>query len=597
VRYAQRAGALVLAVLIVTAAAGPASPTGAATGGTEISAAAAPREIDRYARFEVTAELSPAPANPFDPAEADVELLLRDPQRRLHRVPAFWYQDHTRALVGGREVLTPRGEPVWMARFTPPTAGRWKWWWRARTAGGNAHTRPRALTVTPGDDPGFIRRSGRDRRYLVHDDGSPYFAVGENVGWYDARGTFAYDAWLDRLAAQGATFARLWMPAWAFGLEWSDTGLGDYTRRLDRAWQLDHVLDAAADRGIAVELSLQNHGAFSTAFNAQWSDNPYNRANGGPLASPGEVFTDPTARELFARRLRYVVGRWSYATNLLAWELWNESDLVDGYRTGNQVDWHRDMAATIRALDPADHLVSTSFALFVNDDVVWRDAGLDFTQLHFYSRVPVQILPNLSANIAAWVPGRIADFGRPALFAELGVDAAGPAETRAVDPEGIGIHDGLWAAPMAGSFGTAMTWWWDNLVDVEPDRYYPMFGAVARFLAGVAWDRERFAPAFAYAASPGTGRPLVARGQLGDTTALVWLKDDAFQWTTPARVEVADGLVALAGLRDGAWCGRWWDTWAGAPTGGPVAVEGGAPALLRPPPFTGDVALRLARCD
>jgi hypothetical protein len=430
----------------------------------------------------------------------------------------------------------------------------------------------------------------------VHDDGSPYFAVGENVGWYDARGTFAYDAWLDRLAAQGATFARLWMPSWAFGIEWSDTGLGDYTNRLDRAWQLDHVLQAAADRGIAVELALLNHGAFSTAFNSEWSANPYNVANGGPLASPAAFFTDPVARALFTRRLRYIVARWGHATNLLAWELWNEADLTDGYRPANQLAWHREMAEALRALDPADHLVSTSFAVFSNDEAVWRDGGLDFTQLHFYSRIPVQILPNLSANIAAWVPDRVADFGRPVLFAELGVDSAGPAETRAADPEGIGIHDGLWAAPVVGSFGTAMTWWWDNLIDVEPDRYYPMFGAVARFLAGVQWDREGFAPAFAYAASPGSARPLVARGQVGDTTALLWLKDDAYQWTSPARVEIADGLVALAGLGAGSWCGRWWDTWAGAPTGEVVSVDGGAPVLLRPPSFTGDVALRLARC-
>jgi hypothetical protein len=331
-------------------------------------------------------------------------------------------------------------------------------------------------------------------------------------------------------------------------------------------------------------------------FNAQWSANPYNAANGGPVATPGAFFTDPSARALFARRLRYVVGRWSAATNLLAWELWNEVDLTGGYRSADQVAWHREMAAVLRALDPADHLVSTSFSIFTNDDAVWRVAGLDFTQLHFYSRIPVQILPNLAANIATWVPERITDFRRPVLFAELGVDAAGPAETRAVDPEGIGIHDGLWAAPMAGSFGTAMTWWWDNLIDVEPDRYYPMFGSVARFLADVRWDRERFAPAFAYTASPVTGRPLVGRGLVGDTTVLLWVKDDAYQWTAPARVEIPDGLVALAGLRPGAWRGGWWDTWAGAPVGEPVSVTGGAPVLLRPPAFTGDVALRLDRC-
>ena len=192
-------------------------------------------------------------------------------------------------------------------------------------------TAPRPLRVGPSARPGFIRRSTKDARYLVHDDGSPYFAVGENLAWYDKRGTYAYDSWLARLAAQGATYARLWMPSWAFGIEWSDTGLGDYTDRLDHAWQLDAVMDTAADQGIAVELSLLNHGAFSTAFDSEWASNPYNVANGGPLATPADFFTSPVARRLFEQRLRYIVARWGYTTNLLDWELWNEADLTDGY--------------------------------------------------------------------------------------------------------------------------------------------------------------------------------------------------------------------------------------------------------------------------
>jgi hypothetical protein len=557
---------------------------------------AAPSTVGRFARFEATARLSPQPANPFDPAQADVRAVFVDPHGARHTAVGFWYQRYERQLIDGREQLTATGTPVWMVRFAPMHAGPWRWWWEARTTSGHARTRPRFLFVRPSRAPGFIRRSPLDSRYLVRDDGSPYFAVGENLGWYDGRGTFAYDVWLERLAAQRATFARLWMPSWAFGIEWTDTGLGDYSRRLDRAWQLDTVMDTAARHGIAVELSLLNHGAFSTAFNSEWNANPYNRANGGPLAAPAEFFTSPDARRLFEQRLRYIVARWGYATNLMAWELWNEADLTDGYDSAAVALWHRDMANRLRALDPADHLVSSSFAVFVNDDRVWRDSGLDFTQLHFYSRIPVQILPNLAENIAAWVPGRITDYQRPALFAELGVDAAGPAETRAADPEGIGVHDGLWAAPMAGSFGTAMTWWWDNLIDVEPDRYYPMFGSMARFLAGVRWDREQFTPAVAVATSAVTARPLVARGQVGRAHALLWVKDDAYQWYAPERVEVGDALVTLSGLGAGTWCGSWWDTWAGNATGPRVRVAGGVPVQTAAPPFTGDIALRLSRC-
>jgi hypothetical protein len=565
--------------------------------GVRLTPHAAPQTVDRFTRFQATADLSPQPANPFDPAQADVSAVFADPHGLRQRAIAFWYQAYDRELDGGRERLTPSGAPTWMVRFTPPAAGVWQWWWEARTPAGIIRSWPRLLRVNPSADPGFIRRSPNDSRYLVHDDGSPYFAVGENLGWYDKRGTFAYDSWLDRLAGQGATFARLWMPSWGFGIEWSDTGLGDYRNRLDRAWQLDTVMDAAAARGIAVELSLLNHGAFSTAFNSEWAANPYNQANGGPLATPGEFFTSPEARRLFSQRLRYIVARWGSATNLLDWELWNEVDLTDGYSSATVAAWHRDVAEELRSLDPARHLVSTSFAVFANDPTVWRDSGLDFTQLHFYSRIPVQILPDLASDIATWIPQRVADYDRPALFAELGVDSSSGEATRAADPDGIGVHDGLWAAPMVGSFGTAMTWWWDTLVDVEPDRYYPMFGSVARFLSGVDWDQEGFAPAVASATSAATARPLTVHGLVGARRALLWVKDQAYQWYSPARVPIADAALTLDGLAPGAWCGAWWDTWAGAEVGAPVRVDGGSPARLDAPTFTGDVALRLAPCS
>jgi hypothetical protein len=587
---------VVLCVGLVASACRPRFPGHGPHPAVRLTERQTPASVDRFGRFEATADLSPAPLNPFDPAQADVAAVFVDPHGTRHRAIGFWYQAYTRELAGRREQLTPSGTPVWMVRFSPIEAGRWRWWWEARTPEGATQTRPRSLVVAPSAAAGFIRRSPIDARDLVHDDGSPYFAVGENLSWSDPRGTYAYESWLGRLAAQGANYARLWMPSWGFGLEWSDTGLGNYTNRLDRAWQLDTVMDDAAQQGIAVELSLLNHGAFSTVTNPEWAANPYNQANGGPLATPAEFFTSPVARQLFTQRLRYIVARWGYATNLLDWELWNEVDLTDGYRSDDVAAWHRDMAAELHRLDPAQHMVSTSFAIFVSDDTVWREPALDFTQLHFYSRLPTQILPNLAQNIATWVPDRIADYQRPVLFAELGVDATGGEQTRAADPEGIGVHDGLWAAPMAGSFGTAMTWWWDTLVDVEPDRYYPMFGSVARFLAGVDWDQEQFAPVVGSASSAATARPLVTRGLVGVNRALVWVKDDAYQWYAPARVPIGDGVVTLDGLGVGPWCGSWWDTWAGQETGAPVRVDGGAPVALTAPAFTGDVALRLARC-
>jgi hypothetical protein len=572
-----------------------AAPRGVA-GPPTLTPGDAPRALPRYGRFEASADLAPVPANPFDPAQADVRAVFVDPRGREHRALAFWYQAHERTQVDGHEVLTPVGEPHFRVRFTPQTIGSWRWWWEASTPDGRARSEARRLEVRPSGNAGFLRQSPRDERYLAFDDGSPYFAVGENLAWYDARGTYAYDAWLDALAAEGATYIRLWMPSWAMGIEWSDGPLGDYSARLDRASQLDYVMDAAAARGIQVMLSLQNHGAFSTDTNSEWAGNPYNAANGGPLAAPEEFWTNATARNLFKRRLRYVVARWGFSTALLAWELWNEADLVDGYGGNATLEWHREMADHLRVLDPHDHLVTTSFAVFLFDPRVWREAGLDLTQLHFYSLTETTSFgPDLAQDVSEFTAGRLEVAPLPVLFAELGVDARGPDETRASDPEGIGVHDGLFAGVVSGGFGTAMPWWWDNVIDVEPERYYPMFGAVARWIDGVRFDRERFA---FDGAAESAERPLVVYGLTGRRHALMWVKDDAFQWNAPTPVAIDDGILHLDALAPGAWCGRWYDTWAGAfETRVHAQVRTGRPVELPIPPFERDLALRLKRCD
>ena len=553
--------------------------------------------LARNALFTTGATVTPAPANPFDPAQATVRVRLHPPRGGDVVADAYWFQDYTRALVDGREVLTERGAPYWKVRFTPTRRGVWWWRWEARTNVGRGH-RPVAGARGAGAvcEPRLPARQPADPRYLAYDDGSPYFAVGENLAWYDRRGTYAYDDWLDELARQGVTWVRVWMPSWAMGIEWSDTGLGDYTNRLDRAWQLDHVMDAAAVRGIAVQLVVQNHGPFSTAFDSEWADNPYNAANGGPLATPAQFFTDPVAQSYFRRRLRYLVARYGADTNLEAWELWNEVDLTDGYNSSVSASWHRETANYVRSIDPDRHLVTTSFAVFANDATVWSQSGLDLTQIHFYSKVSgLTLFPDLAADALQWPAERVHDFDRPSLFGELGAAAEGAAGTLAADPEGIAVHDGLWAAPFGQAMGTGMSWWWDEVIARDPGRYYPMFGSIAHFLRDVAFDRAGLVARDA-SVTGGAGRAVRAHELAGPDQALLWVKDHDVRYDAPAPVTVADVRVSLADLTPGRWCLGVWDTWAGGFTS-LGSVTAGPGATLGLGPFARDVAVWMRRCS
>ena len=218
-------------------------------------------------------------ANPFDPAEVDLKVRFSGPDGSEILAPAFWYQDY--------DPLTfqPRGEPGWRARLIPTAAGNWS----ASAELADPALQSPAVAFTVQENPGargFIRIHPENPRYFAFENGSTYFPVGINMGWGAENPIADFTQWLDGLSANGGNWIRVWMASWSFGIEWTDTGLGDYSNRLFQAWQLDQIMRLAEERGVYVELVLINHGAFSATTNPEWPSNPYNVVNGGPVPEP-----------------------------------------------------------------------------------------------------------------------------------------------------------------------------------------------------------------------------------------------------------------------------------------------------------------------
>src|SRR5690606_20912409 len=150
----------------------------------------------------------------------------------------------------------------------------------------------------------------------------------------------------------------------------------------------------------------------SARTNPEWEHNPYNARNGGPLASPEEFFTDERAKRLTQQRYRYIVARYGYRTNLLAWELFNEVDLTDGYDADAVSAWHREMAAYIKAIDPFGHPVTTSFSNPLLDPKVWSLPEIDFTNTHFYNAT------DMAASVTDHDARKFAAYGKATFTAE-----------------------------------------------------------------------------------------------------------------------------------------------------------------------------------
>ncbi len=194
---------------------------------------------------------------------------------------------------------------------------------------------PQTFSVTaPTQDGngGFVRSD--QTNYLHLDDGKQYIPVGENIAWQSSNAYVDYTNWLTKLSDNDGNFFRLWQCSWGLGLEWRNgsagyAGLRKYKQ--NNAFYTDWLLDFCAEKGIYVMYCLQYHGQVSTNVNPNWSDSPYNAANGGPCANTWDFFTNTAAKNHTKNRYRYVLARWGYSRNIMSWELFNEVGWTDQF--------------------------------------------------------------------------------------------------------------------------------------------------------------------------------------------------------------------------------------------------------------------------
>jgi len=449
--------------------------------------------VEVFDKAELSLDLAATYANPFDPGQIAVRAEVSTPDGRQVSVPGFYTVPMALQAGPATERLRAAGPPGFRVRYTPTVPGTHRLVLRATDRGGTVEAAPLELMATAGTRPGFVRVAKASPLYFAEDSGEPFFAVGENVCWSWGNQPLAdYAAWFRGLGAAGGNWARLFLSNGEKGQEWLPAptekpgtgtylGLGRYA--LDNAWRLDEVLRLAGENGVRVMFCLGTFGEFTTGgyFNEGcWMSNPYNAANGGPCARPEDFWTDPRARALYQQRLRYLIARWGHSPGLFAWEFWNEVR-----PTPEQEAWLAEMAAFVKRWDPNRHLVSTTYG----SPAVWACPDVDFTMKHLYGT---------AGNTADFTPLIVSEthaslgFGKPFLLAEFGIDWQ-TGDNR-WDPRGTGLsmHNGAWAALMAGAAGTAMLWYWDGYV--HPNDLYRVLAPVRRFTDTVDWTTARFEP-------------------------------------------------------------------------------------------------------
>ena len=424
--------------------------------------------IGKYEKFEVDVDLNASYTNPYDSQDINLSALFISPSGMKLLVPGFLYS----GVVDGNKI----SDAVWKVRFSPDEVGEWEYIVIVKNRYGEKKSKIKKFKCVSSSNKGNIRVSKSNPRYFEFDNGEFYYPVGHNVCWASPV-EYRYNRYFKDMQTNGENWSRVWMCSWGVALEWKDgkslyEGLGKYNLR--NAKRLDKIIELADKYGIYIQLVINNHGQLSKEINAEWKDNPYNAKNGGPCKKPEDFFINQKAKRLFKNRLRYIIARWGYAPNILAWELFNEVDLTNKYKETKVCDWHKEMAEFVKKADPFGHLVTTSFGRKVGYKI-WELSLIDFTQVHSYST-------NLVEEIDYWVNDLAGKFNKPTFGAECGNDSQRGTIERREDPKGIHLHNAIWSSLISPSAGTAMYWWWDTYIK---DNYlYHHFKILSNFMLG-----------------------------------------------------------------------------------------------------------------
>jgi len=185
-------------------------------------------EVGTYERLDFKIDVQGQYANPFDPCEVQVDLMVDGPAGRSWVLPAFYGQDYqcqNRPRDGKSAAwYYPKGLGSWKARFTPIESGPYLVRASMRDRRGQALSTPAQFQCLASGRRGFVRVSGKDPRFLEFSDGSPFFAIGQNLAFI-GEGQYVTmpkaEQILDRLAANGANFVRVWTCCqdWALAIE------------------------------------------------------------------------------------------------------------------------------------------------------------------------------------------------------------------------------------------------------------------------------------------------------------------------------------------------------------------------------------------
>ena len=442
--------------------------------------------VGRFERFELRCALQAEADNPYDTKQVEVRARFVAPSGKAKTVDGFFVKPY-RPVLGRKEQLVDDGESHWRVRFAPTEVGEHTFTVTLRDRKRTYLPKAGRFECVRSERRGFLRVSPDDGNYFVHDTGDAFIGIGlAGQMWGGDRHNCLqrYKSILSDLAAFGGNYTSVnveTLGGGVFGLDGRAPLGANYDQ--ENAARLDYMVQMAERRGIAIVVNLFQTSLYSAKH---WANSRFNSARGGPCQSAVEFFTHPEAKGLQKQLLRYIVARWGHSPSVAVWELCNEVNYSQAFRTDPAIvrDWHREMAAYLHEIDPNRHLVSTSFGSsdLCEDPDLWRMPEIDSTIIHIYTNEPVQ---GLWRRV-----GTKRQYGKPCIGGECGIPFPTVNKAYERDPEGLHFHNAAWTSIMSGAAANVLPWWGDrywNTLDLVH-----LLEPLSRFCQGIDWPHEQF---------------------------------------------------------------------------------------------------------
>ena len=335
-------------------------------------------------------------------------------------------------------------------------------------------------------------------------------------------------------------------------------------------FMLDKLVESAEENGIYLMLCLITRDLYMNALSDEKSPE-YQQA------------------VLDAKKfMRYAVARWGYSTSVAAWEYFNEID--PGLPTDR---FYADVGDYLQQIDPYHHLRTTSTWHPSAKDC--RHSDIDIGQLHHYMRPvtkenykdEVTVIIDKTKFLREHTPSK------PVLIGEFGLATPkwGLSDHMKQDNKGVHFHNSLWASAFAGSSGTAMFWWWDQL---DRQDAYGHYKPLADFLADVSFTGLRELEATA------SDKQLRLLGCQASDRAYFWLFNPKAAWSNIVieknqPTEIKDATISVPALQPGTYTVEWWNTHEGRVIQKQQVSLSTGTLKIPVPTFTRDIACKISR--